>query len=64
MTRPEIIGWAAAGLSLSLFLFAHGIYWYDISEHKLWLDRHLEREGQPVPKRDGFWWRLFLKLHK
>lgn len=59
-----VILWGIVILCASLLVFVQGIYWFDLCEHKLWLDRHLQKEGIPTPKRGGFWWSLFLWLHR
>jgi hypothetical protein len=60
----QVIGWICVAFCLSMIGLAQLIYWFDNNKSKLWLDRVMERDGQPVPKRGGFWWCLFLWLHR
>jgi hypothetical protein len=56
--------WICVAVSAFCLVFSQCIYWYDINKSKLWFDEHLKREGQPVPKRGGIRWWLFLWLHR
>lgn len=58
------VGWLTALLAALCFLFAQCVYGYEQRRAMLWLDQHLEREGQPVPVRKGLRWQLFLLAYR